>query len=106
MLSLHVLMNFQKKIETRSIPTIVLTDNSPLHISNRFCAKSTEWCSNDLVVVPISRYSPELNIIEILWRKIKYEWLPFSAYQSFENLEIQLKHILSGIGKEYSVKFS
>jgi hypothetical protein len=26
---------------------------------------------------------PKLNLIEILWRFIKYYWLPFSAYTSF-----------------------
>lgn len=28
-------------------------------------------------------YSPELNLIEILWRQMKYAWLPLSAYLSF-----------------------
>ncbi|KAA6323078.1 hypothetical protein EZS27_027452, partial [termite gut metagenome] len=31
-------------------------------------------------------YSPELNLIEILWRRIKYQWIPFDAYGCFENL--------------------
>jgi DDE superfamily endonuclease len=31
-------------------------------------------------------YAPELNLIEILWRCIKYYWLPFSAYTSFQCL--------------------
>jgi len=32
-------------------------------------------------------YSPELNLIEILWRKIKYQWLPLRAYLSFNHLQ-------------------
>ena len=40
-----------------------------------------------LTIYPIPPYSPELNIIEIVWRKIKYEWLPFSAYESFLSLK-------------------
>ena len=31
-------------------------------------------------------YSPELNRIEILWKKMKYEWLPF---QSFTPVELE-----------------
>ena len=54
----------------------------------------------------ISKYSPELNIIEILWRKIKYEWMPFSAYNSFEDLEKSLFDILSGVGTEFNIQFS
>jgi hypothetical protein len=30
-----------------------------------------------------TKVSPELNIIEILWRFIKYSWLPFEAYASY-----------------------
>lgn len=28
-------------------------------------------------------YAPELNLTEILWRKIKNQWLGFDAYKSF-----------------------
>ena len=30
-------------------------------------------------------YSPELNLIEIPWGKIKYEWLPLESYQHHEH---------------------
>lgn len=86
-------------------PTIVLVDNAPTHTSGKFDQKSIEWCNKGLVVIPISKYSPELNIIEIVWRKIKYEWMPFSAYQSFSKLKESLFDILSKIGIEYEVKF-
>ena len=58
-----------------------------------------------LLIVPISPYSPELNIIEIVWRKIKYEWLPFSAYESIEALRGSLFEVLANIGKKYQIDF-
>jgi transposase len=57
------------------------------------------------ITIPITPYSPELNIIEI-WRKIKYEWLPFSAYESFQSLKDALFEVLANIGKSYTIKFS
>ncbi len=81
-------------------------DNSPLQTSHKFNEKSIEWNSNNIIIIPISRYSPELNIIAILWRKIKYEWLPFSAYDSFEKLEAEWDSVLSMVGKEYVINFS
>ncbi len=39
-----------------------------------------KWHRPKLSIYRIPPYSPELNMIEIVWRKIKYEWLPFSAY--------------------------
>lgn len=60
---------FSSQCETDK-PTIVLVDNAPIHTSNKFDEKTIEWCKKGLIVVPISKYSPELNFIEILWRKI------------------------------------
>ena len=48
----------------------------------------------------------EINIIEIIWRKIKYEWLPFSAYQSLQALQDALFDVLANIGKRYHTKFA
>jgi len=86
--------------------TVVLVDNAPTHTSDKFDKKTIEWCEKGLIVVPISRYSPELNIAEILWRKIKYEWMPFSAYVSFDSLKKELSNILANIGKQYIINFS
>ena len=55
------------------------------------------WQQQGLTIVNIAPYSPELNIIEILWRKIKYEWMPFSAYESFQNLKESLFDILRAV---------
>ncbi len=35
-------------------------------------------------------YSPELNLIEILWRFIKYKWLWLTAYLSQDDLYSEL----------------
>ncbi|WP_195653196.1 transposase [Bacteroides cellulosilyticus] len=51
-------------------------------------------------------YSPELNPIEILWRFIKYTWMPLDAFKNLNNLKERLTHILSHFGKEYDIKFS
>jgi len=66
--------------------TVVLIDNAPMHTSNAFESKIADWALQGLNIQNIPAYSPELNKIEILWRKIKYEWLDFSAYLSFETL--------------------
>ena len=86
-------------------PTVVLVDNAPIHTADRFDQKSIDWCRQGLVVIPISKYSPELNIIETVWRKIKYEWMPFSAYESFKSLKESLIDILKNIGTEFKVQF-
>ncbi len=54
----------------------------------------------------LSPYSPELNLIEILWRRIKYTWLPFSAYACLNALSEALETILSQVGSEYQITFA
>lgn len=81
MLLLPVSINFPKSLINL---TIVLIDNAPTHTSDFFLSQLNEWDELGLYVKPIGAISPDLNIIEILWRKIKYEWMPFSAYESFE----------------------
>ena len=87
--------------------TILVIDNAPTHTSKAFLSKVEEWEEKGLIILNIPPYSPELNKIEILWRKIKYEWIPFSAYESFQSLKDSLHHILSNISRaeEYKIDF-
>jgi transposase len=87
-------------------PTSLVIDNASIHTSDEFMENLERWSEQRLTIVPIARYSPELNLIEILWRKIKYEWMPFSAYESFQALRESLFEILANIGKTYSIEFA
>lgn len=87
-------------------PTVVILDQAPTHTSRAFQARIQEWEAQGLFVYPLSAYSPELNLIEILWRKIKYEWLPLSAYESCQTLYCALKKVLVGVGSKYQINFA
>ncbi len=87
-------------------PTVLVIDNASTHTSNEFKACLDEWKDRDLTIYNIPAYSPELNIIEIIGRKIKYEWLDFSAYKSYETLERELFSVLSNIGVTHKIAFS
>jgi len=47
-----------------------------------------------------------LNLIAILWRRIKYTWWPFSAYACLNALSEALETILSHVGSEYQITFA
>ena len=86
--------------------TIVILDNAPIHKSKKFMAKIQAWREqNDVWIYFLPPYSPELNMIEILWRRIKYQWLPFDAYLSFQNLKERLSFVLNNFGKIYDIIF-
>jgi transposase len=97
---------FNDFAQTLEKDVVVVLDNSPLHTSREFMQNLEDWDAKGLKLEFIAPYSPELNLIEILWRKIKYEWLPFSAYDSFSSLREKLTDILRNIGTEYRVEFA
>lgn len=54
--------------------TVVILDNSPIHRSRMFMAKMKEWEEQDVLIFFLPPHSPELNLIEILWKRIKYPY--------------------------------
>lgn len=85
--------------------TVIILDNAPIHKSKIFMQKVEEWKLQDLYIFFLPPYSPELNIIEILWRRIKYNWLPYDSYSSFQNLSENLNYVLNKFGTKYDIKF-
>jgi len=47
----------------------------------------------------------ELNLIEILRHRIKYQWLSFGAYLCFQNLKEQLVNDLQNVDIKYDIIF-
>jgi hypothetical protein len=83
----------------------VLLDNAPMHRSKAFIQRIPHWVSKGLIVKYVPAYSPELNLIEILWRFIKYDWLPFSAYTSCQCLCKAVEDLLTRFGTDYTINF-
>ncbi len=86
--------------------TVVVIDNASIHTSEEFEDRIPVWKKQGLIVKYLPAYSPELNLIEILWRRIKYAWLPFSAYACLHALSEALEDILSNIGSKYQITFA
>ncbi len=87
-------------------PALVVVDNAPIHTSEDFEEELDRWEKEELYVKFLPPYSPELNLIELLWRKIKYEWLPLDAYQNFQTLTASLFDVLKGVGSKYRITFA
>lgn len=85
--------------------TVVILDNAPIHHSKAFQQKIKFWESMDLFIYFLPPYSPELNKIEILWRFIKYKWLPFDAFLNFKNLKERLNNVLANLQTKYVINF-
>lgn len=103
-----VIEAFEKMIEAKPPERIVavILDNASMHCSKLFRAKCFDWMAHNVFVHYLPPYSPELNVIEILWKKMKYEWLETSAFESFEKLKSSVKNILCNYGTDFQITFS
>jgi hypothetical protein len=97
---------FDDYCQKMSKPALIVLDNAPIQTSAAVEAQIKRWEEQGLYLLFLPPYCPELNLIEILWRKIKYEWLPFTAYQSFKDLSEALDEVLRGVGSKYRLNFA
>lgn len=94
-----------KFCETVEKKTVLVLDNSSIHTSNALLDKQEEWKEKGLTIFFLPTYSPELNIIEILWRFIKYKWLEVDAYSSWKSLVEAVEDIFRNYGEKYIINF-
>ena len=57
----------------------IIIDNAPVHTSEYFQLYEAHWKTQNVMVCHLSTYSPELNLIEILWRFVKYHMVALGA---------------------------
>jgi len=86
--------------------TVIVLDNARIHTSKIIKERIKVWQSRGLFIFYLPRYSPHLNIVETLWRKLKYEWLSPSDYQSKEHLFYQVRLALTAVGQNLFIRFS
>ncbi len=110
--------NYVQKIERL---TVVVIDNAPIHTSKAFLKKIAEWRQKKLSIFWLPTYSPQLNLIETLWRfmrtrlprfprqldmSVKYEWIEKEAYSSWKNLVKYVENVLKDFGTKYTINFA
>jgi transposase len=102
----EVVINFLDKFSQNcSKMTVVVMDQASIHTSDRLLQKLPEWEQKNLKIFWLPTYSPKHNLIEILWKFIKYEWIEVDAYESWTSLLKYLKKVLDNLGQEYAINF-
>lgn len=102
----ETVINFLDKISERLTKlTVVIMDQASIHTSDELIGKLAEWKEKKLEIFWLPTYSPKQNLIEILWRFIKYEWIEVEAYENWDSFLNYLKKVLDNFGKEYVINF-
>lgn len=106
-----MIKRFDDLAEKVAKETMVILDNAPWHKSKNFLAMLPRWQQQGLYIFHLPAYSPHMNLIETLWRKIKYEWLRPKDYNSKTALKKRIKEIFTGFAdpsarEPFDVNFS
>jgi transposase len=86
--------------------TVIVLDNARIHRSKIIKERIKVWQRRGLFIFYLPRYSPHLNTVETLWRKLKYGWLNPADYQSKELLFYQVRLALTAVGNSLFIRFS
>ena len=86
--------------------TIVVLDQAPWHRAASVKKKVKEWEKKNLFLFFLPRYSPHLNAIEILWRKMKYRWLKPKDFLAPNILKQAIFNLLEKFGTQFCINFS
>lgn len=102
-----VIACFDAFVTTLVRPAVIVLDNAKIHRSLAFKERQTVWAAHGLTLFFLPPYSPELNLIEILWRFIKYHWLPSSVFSRPTSLQSIIEDIFDDFGADqnYSISF-
>ena len=90
--------------ETVTKALVILIDNASIHRARAIQPALRLLEKKGITLKFLPPYSPELNRIEILWRKVKYEWLAFKT-RDFKTLQTDLDDIFAKFGEHYRLTF-
>ena len=106
-MSSEIFIEFMNDFVSKIVrPTTIILDNASWHKSKLTKAMFTQWENQGLTIYFLPPRCPHLNLIETLWRKVKYEWLFIADFRSKKTMLKKLKHIFKNYGSEYCIEFS
>lgn len=87
------------------IPVVIVMDQASIHTSDAIYFKRQEWAEQGITLFELPTYSPHLNLIEHLWKFMKYHWIEISAYQGWNPLVEYVERVLREFGDKYLINF-
>jgi len=92
----EVLDDYSQRIER---PTVLILDNASVHTCGLVQEQMDTWNERGLFFYSLPSKSPELNAIERLWKKLKYQELPIDAWESLGSLVNRLIDVFRSKGE-------
>lgn len=87
-------LQFLKSLLRKYKKILIVVDGAKYHFEKKYVQKFYEEKKDTLVVVQLPPYSPELNPIEQVWKKVK-KWLAITPWATEKEFEMKLVEALN-----------
>lgn len=84
---------------------VLVLDRATFHYNERILSKIEEWRKKQIFLQFLPAYSPELNLIEVVWKHCKHRWLSFKDWLSPKKFREKVIYILQNLGGEFKINF-
>jgi transposase len=97
------LEGLSREVAREGVRGVVFLDHAPFHRSRGFREAVERWRGRGLEVAYLPRYSPHLNPVETIWRRVKGFLMPRRHYRSVEELReavvAAMERLREGLGQ-------
>ncbi len=89
----------------KPVPTFIVLDNARIHHGLED-SLTLRWMTEfNVFLCYLPPYSPELNLIEIVWKQAKYHWREFATW-SKDTFRTKVSELLDGFGTKFQIGFA
>lgn len=86
--------------------TVIVLDNARIHTAHKIKERLETWQNRGLYIFYLPPYSPNLNIIERLWKELKARWIRPTDYEDSQKLFFVAWAALASVGSELTINYS
>lgn len=86
--------------------TFIVLDNASIHHSKQFERAREAWEKRGLFIFFLPTYSPHLNRAEILWRRLKAQWIDPTDYMTPDDLFYAVNQAMNALGTTLKINFN
>ena len=86
--------------------TVIVLDNASVHTAKIIRERRKVWEKRGLILFYLPPHSPQLNLIEMLWKMLKYYWLRPEDYAEEQLLFYKVTLALAAVGSSLNIHFS
>ena len=104
----EIFVSFLDNLITRiakPTPTFIILDNAKIHHGLDDDITWRWMVEHNTVLCFVPPYSPELNMIEILWKQAKHHWREFVTWTK-DTLCENVRELLDGYGTKFQINFT